>query len=282
MAKILDGKALSQRLMGEYKARIEEINRNDSICLAMVIAGGDPSSLQYVKANEKKCVSIGINVKIIQLDYDVTQEALEKTISELNDDASVNGVLIQMPLPKHIDKQRVVNLLSPDKDLDCQGDGNIVSLYNNTEGFCPCTPSGAIELLKGYGISLSGKNVCVLGRSSVVGKPLALMLLNENATVTVCHSKTRSLKEECLKSDIIISCTGRAGLVTADMVPDGAVVLDIGTNFVDGKLCGDVDFQAVEKVAGAISPVPGGGGPMTVTMLIKNLLAAYDRQHKTE
>lgn len=171
MAKILDGKALSQRLMGEYKARIEEINRNDSICLAMVIAGGDPSSLQYVKANEKKCVSIGINVKIIQLDYDVTQEALEKTISELNDDASVNGVLIQMPLPKHIDKQRVVNLLSPDKDLDCQGDGNIVSLYNNTEGFCPCTPSGAIELLKGYGISLSGKNVCVLGRSSVVGKP---------------------------------------------------------------------------------------------------------------
>ena len=264
MAKILDGKALSQRLMGEYKARIEEINRNDSICLAMVIAGGDPSSLQYVKANEKKCVSIGINVKIIQLDYDVTQEALEKTISELNDDASVNGVLIQMPLPKHIDKQRVVNL------------------YNNTEGFCPCTPSGAIELLKGYGISLSGKNVCVLGRSSVVGKPLALMLLNENATVTVCHSKTRSLKEECLKSDIIISCTGRAGLVTADMVPDGAVVLDIGTNFVDGKLCGDVDFQAVEKVAGAISPVPGGCGPMTVTMLIKNLLAAYDRQHKTE
>ena len=131
MAKILDGKALSQRLMDEYKARIEEINRNDSICLAMVIAGGDPSSLQYVKANEKKCVSIGINVKIIQLDYDVTQEALEKTISELNDDASVNGVLIQMPLPKHIDKQRVVNLLSPDKDLDCQGDGNIVSLYNN-------------------------------------------------------------------------------------------------------------------------------------------------------
>ena len=248
----------------------------------MVIAGGDPSSLQYVKANEKKCVSIGINVKIIQLDYDVTQEALEKTISELNDDASVNGVLIQMPLPKHIDKQRVVNLLSPDKDLDCQGDGNIVSLYNSTEGFCPCTPSGAIELLKGYGISLSGKNVCVLGRSSVVGKPLALMLLNENATVTVCHSKTRSLKEECLKSDIIISCTGRAGLVTADMVPDGAVVLDIGTNFVDGKLCGDVDFQAVEKVAGAISPVPGGCGPMTVTMLIKNLLAAYVRQHKTE
>lgn len=279
MAQILDGKALSQRLIGQYAARIEEINKTDSVCLAMVIAGGDPSSLQYVKANEKKCVSIGIIVKIIQFDYDVSQETLEKAIEGLNDDKTVNGVLIQMPLPKHIDKQRVVNLLSPDKDLDCQGNGNIVNLYNNTDGFCPCTPSGAIELLKGYGLTLSGKNVCVIGRSSVVGKPLALMLLNENATVTVCHSKTRSLKDECLKSDIVISCTGRAGLVTADMVREGAVVLDIGTNFVDGKLCGDVDFQAVEKVAGYISPVPGGCGPMTVTMLIKNLLAAYDKQH---
>lgn len=279
MAQILDGKKLSQNLIEQYAARISEINKTDSICLAMVIAGGDPSSMQYVKANEKKCLAIGIKVKILQFDYDISQEDLEKEINQLNEDPSVNGVLIQIPLPKHIDKQRILNILSPDKDLDCQSNGNIVNLYNNTEGFCPCTPAGAIELLKGYGLTISGKNVCVIGRSNVVGKPLALMLLNENATVTVCHSKTKNLKEVCLKSDIIISCTGKAGLVTSDMVPDGAVVLDIGTNFVDGKLCGDVDFEAVEKVAAYISPVPGGCGPMTVTMLIKNLIAAYDKQH---
>lgn len=280
--KILDGKKIAGEIKEELKSEILRLKeKNIFPDLAVVIVGEDSASKIYVKNKKKTCEEIGIRSRVIELPEKISENELLDLIDDLNKDEKVHGILVQLPLPEHINKERIVLAISPKKDVDCFHPENIGKVFLNDPRFLPCTPAGILEILKRYRIEILGKNVVIVGRSNIVGKPLALMLINEGATVMVCNSKTEKLKEKTLQADILISATGKAGLIKKDMVKQGAVVVDVGMNRdKEGKLVGDVDFQEISKFASYITPVPGGVGPMTIVMLMKNTVLACVDSYK--
>ena len=281
MAEIISGKVVSEKLRLELKDSISKfiLESGHTPGLAVVLVGDNPASQVYVRNKHKACLEVGINSYEINLPTETTEEKLLSVIDELNSDSRVDGILVQLPLPKHIDEERVINRIDSEKDVDAFSPGNVGRIMIGNYTFLPCTPAGVMELLKHYNIAIEGKNCVVIGRSNIVGKPMAMLLLEKNGTVTVCHSRTQNIVEICRSADIIVVAVGRAGFLTADMVKPGAVVIDVGINRGDdGKLCGDVAFDEVEKVASYITPVPGGVGPMTITMLLKNTLSAAKNQ----
>lgn len=274
--KILDGKKLSQEIKAKLKTEVLELKEKGIVPgLAVVIIGNDSASKIYVKNKKRACEEIEMSSQVFEVEEKISQKELLALIEKLNADDKVHGILVQLPLPAHIDRGKILSAISPKKDVDCFHPENIGKMFLSQELFLPCTPAGILEILKRYKVDIVSKDVVVVGRSNIVGKPLALMMINEGATVTVCNSKTKNLQEKCLKADILISATGRAGLITKDMIKQGAVVIDVGMNRdSDGKLVGDVDFEQASKIASAITPVPGGVGPMTITMLLKNTINA--------
>lgn len=277
---IIDGKALAAELRGEIRERAAQYRaeRGGEIGLAVVLVGEDPASQVYVRNKIKACEEVGIRSYSYHLPDETTQQQLEDLIDELVADKNVHGILVQLPLPKHLDEQRALRRIPPAKDVDGFCAENVGNLAMNRETIVACTPNGVMKMLEKYGIDPAGKNAVVLGRSNIVGKPMAMLLLNANATVTVCHSKTKNLKEICAAADILVVAIGRAKFVTADMVKKGAVVIDVGMDRDEnGKLCGDVDFETVKDKASFITPVPGGVGPMTITMLLFNTVVAAFR-----
>ena len=274
-ATLIDGRAVAKAFKEEIAQRTAEmIGKGIHPHLAVVLVGENPASQVYVRNKENGCIKAGIRSTVIRLDENCTQEELEKTVIALNEDASVHGILVQLPLPKHLDEASVLRLIDPDKDVDGFHAMNSGRLMNGQPGFVPCTPLGVMKLLESYGIDPNGKHAVVIGRSNIVGKPMAMLLLQANATVTICHSRTQNLAEMTRQADILVAAVGRANFVTADMVKPGAAVIDVGINRVDGKIVGDVDFDAVSDVAGYITPVPGGVGQMTIAMLLANTLDA--------
>ena len=274
-ATLIDGRAVAKAFKEEIAQRTAEmIEKGIHPHLAVVLVGENPASQVYVRNKENGCIKAGIRSTVIRLDENCTQEELENTVTALNKDASVHGILVQLPLPKHLDEARVLRLIDPDKDVDGFHAMNSGRLMNGQPGFVPCTPLGVMKLLESYDINPNGKHAVVIGRSNIVGKPMAMLLLGANATVTVCHSRTQNLAEITRQADILVAAVGRANFVTADMVKPGAAVIDVGINRVDGKIVGDVDFDAVSEVAGYITPVPGGVGQMTIAMLLANTLDA--------
>ena len=267
--KIMDGKALAAEIRAELKEKIEKSERKPG--LAVVIVGDDPASRIYVRNKIKACGELGIRSYSYELPEESTQKEVEDLLDQLACNEEIDGILLQLPLPKHLDGDSATSHIPFEKDVDGFSSKNLGLLMQNKQRISACTPSGVMKLLEKEGIELAGKHAVVIGRSETVGKPMAMLLLNANATVTVCHSKTRNLAEICKTADVLVSSVGRAGFVTADMVKDGAVVIDIGINRnAEGKLCGDVDFEGVKDKASCITPVPGGVGPMTITMLMYN------------
>lgn len=274
-ATLIDGRAVAKALKEEIAQRAQTmIAQGVMPHLAVVLVGEDPASQVYVRNKENGCKKAGIRSTVIRLEQDCTQQALEETVKHLNEDESVDGILVQLPLPRHLDEASVLRLIDPDKDVDGFHAMNSGRLMNGQPGFVPCTPLGVMKLLEAYGIDPTGKHAVVIGRSNIVGKPMAMLLLRANATVTVCHSRTQNLAEITRQADILVAAVGRANFVTADMVKPGAAVIDVGINRVDGRIVGDVDFDAVSEVAGHITPVPGGVGQMTIAMLLSNTLDA--------
>ena len=275
-AKILDGKKLSARIKDELKQETVLLKEKGiNPCLAVIIAGDDPASRVYVNNKKAACEYIGIKSLEYALPADVTEDELMCLIDTLNNDTNVDGILVQLPLPSHLDEKKVLNSIRPEKDVDAFHPVNVGKIMIGDFDFLPCTPAGVMELIAESGVEISGKQCVVIGRSNIVGKPQAMLLLHKNGTVTICHSKTKNLKEICRSADILVAAIGRAGFVTEDMVKEGAVVIDVGINRgEDGKLYGDVDFEPVSKIASAITPVPGGVGPMTIAMLMRNTLTA--------
>ena len=274
-ATLIDGRAVAKAFKEEIAQRTQAmIARGVTPHLAVVLVGEDPASQVYVRNKENGCIRAGIRSTVIRLNENCTQQALEETVRQLNEDESVHGILVQLPLPRHLDEASVLRLIDPDKDVDGFHAMNSGRLMNGQPGFVPCTPLGVIKLLEAYGIDPAGKRAVVIGRSNIVGKPMAMLLLAANATVTICHSRTQNLADITRQADILVAAVGRANFVTADMVKPGAAVIDVGINRVDGKLVGDVDFDAVAEVAGYITPVPGGVGQMTIAMLLANTLDA--------
>ncbi len=280
-AQLIDGKLISAEIKAEAAEEAAALKEKGiEPCLAVVLVGDNSASKVYVSNKEKACAAVGIKSVSHVLPEATTEEELLKLINELNADQSVHGILVQMPVPKHIDDRKVIMAISPDKDVDCFHPVNVGYLHTGAKGFLPCTPAGIIELIKRSGYSIAGKNCVVIGRSNIVGKPVAMLLMQENGTVTICHSKTQDLAGICRGADIIVSATGKVNTVTADMVKEGAIIIDVGMNRnAEGKLCGDVDFENVKEVAGAITPVPGGVGPMTIAMLMKNCNTAAKIQN---
>lgn len=279
---LISGKAISEAVRGDLKLRTEKLKEKGiTPGLAVILVGEDPASKVYVNNKEKACVELGFYSEKYLLPEDTTEETLLNLIDKLNADEKINGILVQLPLPRHLDEKKVTERILPIKDVDCFHPVNIGKVLTGDGVFAPCTPAGVMEMLKYSDISVSGKNAVVIGRSNIVGKPMAMLLLKENATVTICHSKTANLKEHTLNADILIAAVGRANFVKADMVKEGAVVIDVGINRnKEGKLCGDVDFEEVSKKASYISPVPGGVGPMTITELMKNTLLSAEEKLK--
>lgn len=270
MTKIIDGVAISK----DFRTKIsQQISQLCQVKLTIIKVGDDASSNSYIRNNIKLCTEVGIVTSLISLDISTTSEQLLDEIIKLNNDNSVSGIIVQMPLPSHIDKS-VLNQINVIKDVDCLSSQSCGLLFQGNPINTPNTPQGALELIKSTGVKIEGANAVIVGRSNIVGKPMAFMLLAEGATVTVCHSKTKNLSEITKNADILVVAVGKANLINADMVKEGAVVIDVGINYVDNKLCGDVKFDEVSKVAGFISPVPGGCGPMTVTCLMLNTLRA--------
>jgi len=278
MAQIIDGKAISQAVKDEIKARTAQLlAQGITATLAVILVGEDPASQVYVKNKKKACEYCGIRSLSYELPADTTEEKLLELIEELNAREDVNGILVQLPLPKGIDEDRVLDAISPDKDVDGFHPVNVGKLSIGKKGFVSCTPAGVIQLLKRSGIEISGKECVVVGRSNIVGKPMSMLLLKENGTVTVCHSRTKDLKEVTKRADILVVAIGKPKFIDASYVREGAVVIDVGIHRQeDGKLCGDVDYASVEPIASAITPVPGGVGPMTIAMLMYNCLASVD------
>ena len=276
MAKILDGKMVSQRIKDELKEQVAKLkNQGISVGLTVIIVGDDPASRVYVNSKKKACEALGIESQEYALPAETTEAELLTLIEALNKDDKVNGILVQLPLPKHINEETVINSIDPKKDVDAFHPQNVGKIMIGNYDFLPCTPAGVMELIKESGIDVSGKECVVLGRSNIVGKPQAMLLLHQNGTVTICHSRTQNLKEVTKRADILVAAIGKPNFVTADMVKEGAVVIDVGINRMpDKKLCGDVDFAEVSKIASAITPVPGGVGPMTIAMLMKNTVTA--------
>ncbi len=279
MAVIIDGKAVSQKIKEEIRAQIER--EQLSVGLAVVIVGNNPASRVYVNNKKKACEVCGIQSFEYALPEETTQEQLLELIDTLNTDEKVNGILVQLPLPQGLDEKKVIERISPLKDVDAFHAENVGKIMIGNYAFLPCTPAGVMELIHSTGTEISGKECVVIGRSNIVGKPMAMLLLHENATVTICHSRTKNLAEVCRRADLLISAVGKADFVTADMIKDGAVVIDVGMNRnAEGKLCGDVRFEEAEKKASFITPVPGGVGPMTIAMLMKNTVMAKRLQSK--
>lgn len=278
MAKIIDGKLISQQIKDEIKEKVSAYKEQGvEITLAVVKVGNDPASAVYVRNKEKACEYVGITSRTIAMPEETTEEELLATVKELNEDKSVNGILVQLPLPKHIDESKILLTIDSSKDVDGFHPVNVGKMVIGEETFLPCTPAGIIEMLKRTDIDINGKECVVIGRSNIVGKPMAMLMLKENATVTIAHSRTKDLKEVTKRADILIAAIGKAKFVTADYVKKGAVVIDVGMDRDEnGKLCGDVDFDSVSEVASAITPVPGGVGPMTVTMLLVNCLRSVE------
>ena len=279
MAKISDGKLISDQIREEIAEKVKEYNERTGKLpgLAVVIVGENPASQVYVRNKKKACEQVGFNSWVYEMPENTTQDELNALIDKLNEDSAVHGILVQLPLPKHLDEEQVILRIKPEKDVDAFHPTNVGRITIGNPKFLPCTPAGIMELLHRSGIEISGKECVVIGRSNIVGKPMALLLLSENGTVTVCHSKTRDLKEVCKRADILVVAIGKADYVTADMVKEGAVVIDVGMNRnAEGKLTGDVDFASVSEVASHITPVPGGVGPMTITMLLQNTLRAAE------
>ena len=276
MAKIIDGKAISQAVKDEIKAKTAELSaKGITATLAVILVGEDPASQVYVKNKKKACEYCGIRSLSYELPADTSEEKLLELIDELNKRDDVNGILVQLPLPKGMDEDKVLDAISPDKDVDGFHPVNVGKLSIGKKGFVSCTPAGVIQLLKRSGIEIGGKECVVIGRSNIVGKPMSMLLLKENGTVTVCHSRTRDLKEVTKRADILVVAIGKPKFIDASYVREGAVVIDVGIHRMeDGKLCGDVDYESVEPVASAITPVPGGVGPMTIAMLMYNCLSS--------
>ena len=280
MSKIIDGKAVSAYIKDNVAKEVASLKEKGvETCLAVILVGSDPASQIYVANKKKACAALGIISREYVLPETTTEEELLSLIKELNNDKSVNGILCQLPLPYGLNESVVINAISPEKDVDAFHPSNVGKIMIGDYDFAPCTPAGIMEMLKYYDISVEGKTCVVIGRSNIVGKPMSLLLLHKNGTVTTCHSKTADLKEVCRRADILVAAVGRANFVTADMVKEGAVVIDVGMNRSEGKLCGDVDFEAVKEKASYITPVPGGVGPMTIAMLMKNTLTAAKKQN---
>lgn len=282
MAKIIDGKAISLAIKDELKEKVAEYkNKGIDITLAVVKVGNDPASAVYVRNKEKACEYVGINSRTLALPEKTTQEELLNIVRELNEDDTVNGILVQLPLPKHIDESEILLAINSTKDVDGFHPVNVGKMVIGEDTFLPCTPAGIIEMLKRSDIDIEGKECVVIGRSNIVGKPMSLLMLKENATVTIAHSRTKDLKEVTKRADILVAAIGKPKFVTADYVKEGAVVIDVGMDRDEnGKLCGDVDFESVEPKVSAITPVPGGVGPMTVTMLLVNCLRSVELNKK--
>ena len=277
MAEIIDGKLVSKTVRENIKQEIDNFVKSGGTRpgLAVVLVGENPASKVYVRNKHKACLEVGIESYEILMDGSVTQDELLSKIDELNKDERVHGILVQLPLPKHIDEQAVISRILPSKDVDAFHHENVGGIVTGYHTFLPCTPAGIVELLDFYNIEIASKECVIIGRSNIVGKPMALLLLERNGTVTVCHSKTKNLAELTRRADILVAAVGRPNFVKADMVKDGAVVIDVGINRTDdGRLVGDVDYEAVAQKASFITPVPGGVGPMTITMLLKNALTA--------
>lgn len=274
---IIDGKAVSAAVKDEVKEQVAALKKDGGVpCLAVVLVGDDPASKVYVRNKKRACEYCGIKSLEYILDKAASEQQLLDLIDVLNNEPTVHGILVQLPLPPHINEQNIINAISEHKDVDAFHPANVGRLMTGNPDFLPCTPAGVMEMLKKYNIETAGKDCVIIGRSNIVGKPMAMLMLMANSTVTVCHSKTKNLKEKCLSADILIAAIGKPKFVTADMVKDGAVVIDVGINRTeDGKLCGDVDFDEVSKKASYITPVPGGVGPMTIATLMKNTLTAY-------
>ncbi len=277
---ILDGRRLSAEMRREMAIRVAGLGRSGHLPgLAVILVGDDPASLQYVGMKEKSCREIGMLSETARLPATATQAGLMERLEELNRRPDIHGILVQLPLPKHLDPARVIGAIDPAKDADGLTPTNMGRLLAGEEGFIPCTPHGILMLLKRFGVPLAGKEAVIVGRSNIVGKPMAVLLLREHATVTICHSRTTDLAAHTRRADILVAAIGRARMITADMVKEGAAVVDVGTNRDErGKLCGDVDYAAVGPKVSAISPVPGGVGPMTITMLLHNTILAAARQ----
>ncbi len=278
-ARIIDGKLISERVRGKWKERATALKQKGILPgLAVIIVGDDPASKVYVRSKIKICHDVGLHSEVHELPEDTTEEALTDLIKRLNDNPGIHGILLQLPLPAHINKEKVLELIDVNKDVDGHHNYNIGALVTGNTVFPPCTPYGVQCLLKEMDIPTDGQNAVVIGRSNIVGKPMAMLLLQDNATVTICTSRTRDLTQFTLNADILVVATGKAQMVTGDMVKPGATVIDVGINHLpDGRLVGDVDYESVKEVAGYITPVPGGVGPMTITMLVANTVAAAER-----
>ena len=279
MAEILDGKIVSAKRRAELKEKISKFSDEHGFVpgLAVIIVGDNPASVVYVRNKKKACDEVGINSYVIQLPEDVSEAELIKEITVLNSDDNVQGILVQLPLPKHIREDVIINSISPCKDVDAFHPYNVGKILTGDYTFLPCTPAGVMAMLEHYNISICGKKCVVIGRSNIVGKPMALLLLEKNGTVTVCHSRTEDLRSEVKGADILVVAVGKPEFITGDMIKPGAVVVDVGINRTEqGKLVGDVDFATASEVAAYISPVPGGVGPMTITMLLQNTLTAAE------
>ena len=280
MAKIIDGKAISASERQKIKLETEDFIAKYGFApgLAVVIVGSDPASKVYVNNKHKACIEVGFLSRVYELPEETTQDELSALIKELNSDDDIHGILVQLPLPAHLDEERVIAEISPDKDVDAFNVQNVGKIMTGNYDFLPCTPAGVMVLLRESGIDPEGKECVIVGRSNIVGKPMAMLMMHANATVTICHRKTKDLKEHTKRADILIVAMKKAKYVKADMVKEGAVVIDVGINRDEnGKLCGDVDFAEVAEKASAITPVPGGVGPMTITMLLRNTLTAANR-----
>jgi len=282
MATILSGKTVSARIKENLKIEIENLKKSGTTPgLAVIIVGEDPASKVYVGRKEAMCQELGMHSEKFALPEETTQEELVALVEKLNNDKNIHGILVQLPLPKHLDEKVVINTIRPEKDVDAFHPVNVGKIMIGDYDFVPCTPAGIMELIAESNVEIEGKNCVVIGRSNIVGKPMSMLLLHKNGTVTTCHSRTKDLKEVTKQADILVAAVGRANFVTSDMVKPGAVVIDVGMNRLDdGKLVGDVAFDEVEKVAGAITPVPGGVGPMTIAMLMQNTLTAAKNASK--
>lgn len=284
MAKILSGKTVSARVKQELKIEAENLTKaGTKPGLAVVIVGDDSASKVYVANKEKACAELGIYSEKYALSADTTEDELLNLIKKLNADDKIHGILVQLPLPKHLDDKTIINNILPSKDVDAFHPTNVGRIMIGDFDFVPCTPAGIMELIHESGVEVGGKECVVIGRSNIVGKPMSMLLLHENGTVTICHSKTADLKAQTRRADILVAAVGIPKFVKADMVKPGAVVIDVGMDRDEnGKLCGDVDFDEVEKVASAITPVPGGVGPMTIAMLMRNTITAAKRAHENK
>jgi len=279
MAKIIDGKKISQEIKDELKERVAALKEKGvEVTLAVIQVGSNPASTVYVGNKKKACAYVGIKSLAYELPEETTEAELLELVEKLNKDDSVNGILVQLPLPKHIDEDKVIKTISPEKDVDGFHPESVGKLSIGQKGFVSCTPAGIIQLLKRSDIEIDGKECVIIGRSNIVGKPMAMLLLRENGTVTITHSHTKDLKEVTRRADILIVAIGRTKFVTADYIKEGAVVIDVGMDRDEnGKLCGDVDFADIEPKAGAITPVPGGVGPMTIAMLMHNCVSSVEK-----